>query len=97
MQPHNEKALWASVLGQAILDALGRSSYNRNEYRRDGDPRLEARQWIEEAGPDFRTVATLAGFDPDAIRERVLAGDVGPLYLGAETRKRTAKVQGRAA
>jgi hypothetical protein len=97
MQPSREKALWSSVLGQAILDALGRSSYNRAEYRRDGDPRLEARQWIEQGGPDFEAVCQLAGVCPDAVRERVLAGDVGPLYLGAESRKRTPKVQGRAA
>jgi hypothetical protein len=94
MQPSREQVLWATVLGQAILDALGRSGYNPKEYRRDGgtyDPRLEARLWILEGGEDFRTVAALAGLDPDAVRAAVLntPDRIGPIYLaGPETRKR---------
>jgi hypothetical protein len=97
VQPIREKALWASVLGQAINDALGRSSYNKNEYRRNGDPRLEALAWIREGGADFETVCQLAGVDPDAVRDAVLQGRVGSLYLRADTRKRVPKAQGRAA
>jgi hypothetical protein len=103
MQPSREQALWATVLGQAILDALGRSGYNPKEYRRDGgtyDPRLEARQWILGGGEDFRTVAALAGLDPDAVRHAVLniPDRIGPIHLGPQTRKhRSAPREGRAA
>ena len=93
MQPSREQALWATVLGQAILDALGRSGYNPKEYRRDGgtyDPRLEARQWIEQGG-----------LDPDAVRAAVLntPDRIGPIYLGPQTRprRRTARPEGKAA
>lgn len=103
MQLSREQALWASVLGQAVLDALGRASYNPKEYRRDGgtyDPRLEAREWIEQGGPDFQAVCQLAGVDPDAVRDAVLAGRVGPLHLGSpETRakRQPARAESRAA
>jgi hypothetical protein len=98
MQPSHEKALWVSVLGQATNDALGRASYNPREYPRDGgtyDPRLEAREWIEQGGPDFQAVCGLAGVDADAV----LAGRVGPIYLaGPEIRKRrTVRPEGKAA
>lgn len=99
MQPSREQDLWASVLGQAINDALGRASYNKNEYRRDGNPHLEALAWIREGGPDFQAVCHAAGLDPDGVRDAVLAGRVGPPYLGSlETRKRRpARAEGRAA
>jgi hypothetical protein len=102
MQPGREQELWIGVLGQAINDALGRSSYNRNDYRRDGgtyDPRLEALAWFKANGDDYRMVAALAGLDADALRERVLTGRVRPIYLGGpEPRKRRpARTKGRAA
>lgn len=55
----------------------------------------EARQWIEQAGSDFRAVCGLAGVDADAM----LAGRVGPIHLaGPGTRKRrTAQPEGKAA
>jgi hypothetical protein len=101
VQPSREKALWACVLGQAINDALGRASYNPKEYRRDGgtyDPHLEARQWIEQGGPDFQAVCHAAGLDPDAVRDAVLAGRVGPPHLATDRpRRRIARTEGRAA
>lgn len=92
--------LWVAVLSQAVLDALNLASFNAVDYRRDGDPRPAARQWILEAGEDFRTVCCLAGVDPDAVRDAVLAGRVGPLHLGSpETRakRRPARAESRAA
>jgi hypothetical protein len=79
------RALWAAVVTQAVLDATGRSSYNRAEYRRDGDPRLEAREWIEQGGPDFQAVCHAAGVCPDAVRDAVLnAPDrIGQIYLSS--------------
>jgi hypothetical protein len=101
MQPSREQALWACVLGQAINDALGRASYNPREYRRDGDPHLEAREWFDANGEDYRMVATLAGLCPDALRHIVLntPDRIGQIYFGAETRprRRTAPPEGRAA
>jgi hypothetical protein len=86
----SDRQLWTTVLELAIADALGRSSFNAVDYRRDGqfyDPREEAREWIEEAGLDFREVCLLAGLDPNAVRERVLAGHVGRLETTVRTRR----------
>lgn len=93
-----EQELWIAVLGQAIEDATGRASYNRAEYR-NGDPRLEAREWIMQAGPDFQAVCLAAGVDPDAVRSAVISGrSIGPLFLASSRpRRRTPKAQGRAA
>ena len=92
--------LWSAVLAQAVADALGQSGFNRKDYTVRGvlhSPHAEALAWFEQGGPDFHAICGLAGIDGDALRERVLSGRVGPLYFGAETRKRTPKVQGRAA
>jgi hypothetical protein len=92
------------VVGQAINDALGRCSYNWEDYRRDGrtcDPHLEAGQWIEQAGADYQAVCHAAGLCPDAVRDAVLntPNRIGPIYLaGPEIRKRrTARPEGKAA
>lgn len=93
------QALWVAVLALAIDDALGRSSFNAVDYRRDGDPRPSARRWFEQAGPDFEAVAALAGIDDaDALRHAVLTGRVGELNLATDRlESQTPKVQGRAA
>ena len=79
---NTDRRLWVAVLELAIADSLGRSTYNAVDYRRDGglyDPREEALVWFQEAGDDYRQICDLAGVDPDALRERVLAGRIGRL------------------
>lgn len=93
--------LWAAVLTQAVLDAVGRSGFCRKDYTTRGVlhcPHAEALAWIKEGGEDFRTVATLAGFDPDAVRDAVMSDRVGVLHLAQDRpRPRSPKAQGRAA
>lgn len=79
---NTDRRLWVAVLELAIADALGRSSINRLDYKRDGeffDPRIEAITWFQEAGDDYRQICDLAGVYPNALRERVLAERVGCL------------------
>jgi hypothetical protein len=100
----SDRQLWTAVLELAIADALGRSTYNLVDYRRDCglfEPRLEAQQWIEEAEPDFHEVCHLAGLDPDAVRKRVLADRVGhiestPVRTRRPGRRRSSTVRTRA-
>lgn len=54
--------LWRAVLTTAVRDTLG-----------DNEETERAHAWIDENGPNFRTVCHMAGFDPDFIRERTLA------------------------
>lgn len=46
----------------------------RLEFRRASAnaDRTSARRWLTGNGEDFRMIATLAGYEPDAIRERSL-------------------------
>lgn len=73
-----ERELWAAVLALAVADALGHNGCVR--YRRQGeviyDSHLEAMRWFTEGDDDYRLVVTLAGLDPDAVREAVLCGRV---------------------
>lgn len=83
--------LWSAVLAQAVADALGQSGFCRKDYTTRGVlhcPHAEALAWIKEGGEDFRTVATLAGFDPDAVRDAVMSDRVGVLHLGTGRSKR---------
>jgi hypothetical protein len=91
------QALWIAVLSLAIDDALNRSSFNAVDYRRDGDPRPAAWRWFEQGGPDFETVAALAGIDDaDGLRHAVLntPDQIGELNLGmGRSKRRTSRTE----
>lgn len=63
----NEKHLWCAVLGQAITDAT--TTRTGKDAQRDQRAAIE---WLTTDTMDFRTVCTLAGVDPDAVRERFM-------------------------
>jgi hypothetical protein len=63
-----ERALWLSVIQEAILDAttsLPASSRRDRVLERDA-----ARSWLLHRNRDFATVCALAGVDPDWMRNR---------------------------
>ncbi len=57
-----EKALWQSVIMQAIFDAA--STPNNTQGKID---RLNARKWFSLENEDFITVCVYAGFDPQTV------------------------------
>ena len=60
-----EQTLWQEVLLRAARDATA----PRPSRERD-----QAQQWFQEGGRDFRLVCSLAGLDPDGVRECYLSG-----------------------
>lgn len=65
-----ERQLWASVLIQAINDALRPEAYsedNRRAYQ-------EAKAWLDRGGHDFARVCAYVGLDPVAVHEAWKAG-----------------------
>jgi hypothetical protein len=63
-----ERDLWAAVIQRAVLDATG--SLRDQKTKSHIEP---AREWFRRNGRDYRSVCALAGVDPDALRDRVLA------------------------
>ena len=62
-----ERALWYNVIMQAITDAM--KLHNKNKYkRRDANAAID---WLLGDSEDYRTVCSLAGFDPDYLRRKV--------------------------
>jgi hypothetical protein len=60
-----ERALWRSVLIQALQDAI-RERGNRYVMH----DRTTSRIWLRLNNPDFRTVCEYAGYDPHTIYEK---------------------------
>ncbi|UWR57199.1 hypothetical protein [Phaeobacter inhibens] len=64
-----ERDLWRAVLALAVSDTL---------YEGDSpvacDARNAAREWFRFGGRDFRFTCVMAGFDPDAVQARYMAG-----------------------
>jgi hypothetical protein len=75
VEHHNENAdrqLWCAVIGQAIQDATSARSNSRNsENGRLQSDKQAALDWLLNDSKDFVTVCTLAGVDPQSVRERV--------------------------
>lgn len=64
-----EVELWKAVVTQAVIDA---SWHQTGKHESVGDSivnRDQARAWLLGNSTDFRNVCTMAGFDPDAVRE----------------------------
>jgi hypothetical protein len=84
-----ERSLWCAVVLAAIDDAIGRripvDSASATTRARVRD---EARDWLLKPNRDFDFVCSLAGFDPDAVREGVVplltaSGPSDAPHLGA--------------
>lgn len=58
--------LWQRVVLQALRDAIAARSL---DDIRTYHARRDAVDWLDDAGPDFRTVCSLAGFDPEMVRD----------------------------
>ena len=69
-----ERKLWQAVLHKALLDAThsnnGRGTSEQSRASRD------ARNWIDGNGRDFRMVCSLAGIEPDCVRDAYQAGRI---------------------
>ncbi|AUQ46606.1 hypothetical protein D1822_10945 [Phaeobacter inhibens] len=64
-----ERDLWRAILALAVSDTL---------YEGDApvacDARDAAREWFRFGGRGFRFTCVMAGFDPDAVQARYMAG-----------------------
>ena len=66
-----EQILWQSVVLRALIDATGNKETERTE----------ADAWIRFGGKKFQAVVTMAGMNPDFVREAYIAGRVNPDLL----------------
>lgn len=66
MNPQSLRHMWQRVIVQALRDALATGEIKDGQMRL---ARREARTWMEGTTKDFDHVCTLAGFDPDVVRE----------------------------
>ena len=67
-----EKRLWQSVVVKALTDATAVDPSSDEDLR----AKREADSWLRGGGKDFRRVCSLAGFDPDFIRDAYTSGRV---------------------
>jgi hypothetical protein len=67
-----DRELWGAVLTRGLLDAMWPSPVRSQAHGSVSGVTVlhqrQARDWI--GGRNFRTVCSLAGFDPDSIAER---------------------------
>ncbi len=68
-----EKRLWQTVVLRAVIDGL---SDKKSGDTTERAARREADAWIRAAGSDFREVCSLAGFDPQFLRDAYQAGKI---------------------
>lgn len=69
----NERKLWAEVLTVLIRDAVGPISTDNTPLEKRRSQAI-----IKSGGAWFQWVCMAAGFDPDAVREKYLAGKIDP-------------------
>lgn len=65
-EEQNDKQLWAAVIGTAIEDATSLRTNTRAQREK-----REALDWLLHDGHDFTLVCSLAGLDPEAVRDRM--------------------------
>lgn len=66
MNPQALRHMWQRVILQALRDALGISNVRDTSVEK---ARREAKLWLESPSSDFGHVCTLAGFEPEIVRE----------------------------
>jgi len=67
-----EQKLWQSVVVKAALDATSNPSSSSDDYI----AKKNADAWLRTGGRDFKEVCSLAGLDPDFIREAYIGGRI---------------------
>lgn len=65
------RELWVSILARMVLD-LDPTKKSREAKQ----ARIDARYWFDHCGRDFELVCTLAGFDPEAVRDAYRSGKI---------------------
>lgn len=66
------RQLWQAVLLRAVDDALnGVPSMNGGSYEQRARETREARAFLTTPNKDFTMVCECAGFDPEAVRDRM--------------------------
>ena len=98
------RTLWQSVLVQAVSDALSeintttashlsvkRFTARACERRIRSKECADADSWLRGGGKDFRHVCSLAGFDPDFIRDSYVSGRMSKLDLDGSALGRARK------
>ena len=63
-----ERDMWCAVVHQAIIDATYEGNDPTLKVERD-----HAVAWLTRPSKDFAEVCSLAGLDPEAVRERATA------------------------
>lgn len=61
-----ERHLWCAVIDLAIADAQSKRTSEQAQREK-----AEALRWLLVPNKDFDTVCSLAGFDPDAVRDKI--------------------------
>ena len=74
-----ERALWAAVITQAMMDALSKSRNPEIQYHKH-----EAIRWLTGNSKDFQDVCLLADMDPDYVRRSAKRALVAPRAWRAE-------------
>jgi hypothetical protein len=67
-----EQKMWQSVVVKAALDATSNHSSSSDDYI----AQKNADAWLRTGGRDFKEVCSLAGLDPDFIREAYIGGRI---------------------
>jgi len=71
-----EKRLWQAVVYRAFADATAESHGGISSREKQ-----EAISWIKRGGRDYRRVVTMAGMDPDFLRDAFIGGRVDAKLL----------------
>jgi len=85
-----EQALWQAVVDQALQDAL-QSDDDKSITQLERD---RTRIWLTRGSQDFDDVTSMAGYDPDFIREAYVSGRITPDRWEQETRRASGKIRG---
>ena len=67
-----EQKMWQSVVVKAALDATSNPSSSSDDYI----AQKNADVWLRTGSRDFKEVCSLAGLDPDFIREAYIGGRI---------------------
>lgn len=71
-----ERRLWLTVLLTAVNEALREQRLSASDLER-----YQSANWIKGNSSDFREVCELAGINPDALREKFIAGKISRKIL----------------
>lgn len=76
-----ERALWQSVILQAIHDALWTDVNGKELTGERKKDKFQADHWLRGGGRDFKIACQCAGFDHDFIRDAYVSGRIKPENL----------------